>query len=108
MWVRVPPLPPVQKRGVMAVEYLTTNQWAKKFNMHPQRVRDMCADGRIKALKMGKSWRIPYDDTPYIKAEQQVEEAVEQIVKPCVAVIDAAIESLEEMKGVLEKCKDMK
>ena len=39
---------------------------------------------------------------------EQVEEAVEQIVKPCVAVIDAAIESLEEMKGVLEKCKDMK
>ncbi len=90
----------------MDVQYLSTKEWAEKFSMHPQQVRNMCASGKIKAEKIGKSYRIPYIDPPDIRAEQKVMDAVEEITRPCVAVIDAAIESLQEMKGVLEKCKE--
>lgn len=91
----------------MDVQWLSTKEWAEKFNMHPQQVRNMCLSGQIKAEKIGKSYRIPYIDPPDIQAEQRVMDAVEEITRPCVAVIDATIESLKEMKGVLERAKEI-
>jgi excisionase family DNA binding protein len=40
-------------------EYLTTGEVAKKIGVSPQTVLNMIQDGRIKAEKLSKHWRIP-------------------------------------------------
>lgn len=83
------------------VRYLTTEEWAALHNIHPQQVRDLCREGRIVAEKIGSVWRIPYVEPPQVLAEERVSKAVDEIVRPCVAVVDAALDALMAMKGQL-------
>lgn len=88
----------------MDTQFLTTKQWAAKYNMHPQRVRDLCLKGTIKAVKIGSTYRIPYIDPPELRAEQLVIDAIKEITQPCLETIDAAIESLQKMREAISEC----
>ena len=44
------------------MEYLTTTQIAKKWNLSRRRVSKLCAEGRIEGAKMmGNLWFVPED-----------------------------------------------
>lgn len=43
--------------------WLKVDEYSKRFNKHPQNVRDLCREGHIAgAMKIGKTWRIPVDE----------------------------------------------
>lgn len=84
-------------------QYLTTEQYADLFHKHPQHVRYMCKAGEIDAIKIGNTWRIPYTEPADIQAEKRVQDAVDQIVEPCIAVVDAAIAALSEIRSGLSE-----
>lgn len=42
--------------------YLTVNDLAEKWGIHPRTIQIMCSEGRIEgATKFGRSWAIPAD-----------------------------------------------
>ncbi len=44
------------------MEYLTTNEMSKKWNISARRVAKFCEQNRVKgAIKKGKTWLVPYD-----------------------------------------------
>lgn len=44
------------------MEFLTTVELSKKWNISPRRIGVLCADGRINGvIKKGKMWLIPSD-----------------------------------------------
>lgn len=44
------------------MEYLTTVEMSKKWNISSRRIGVLCADGRITGvIKKGKTWLIPND-----------------------------------------------
>ena len=44
------------------MEYLTTVEISKKWNITSRRIGVLCAEGRVKgAIKKGKMWLIPAD-----------------------------------------------
>lgn len=44
------------------MEYLTTVEMSKKWNISSRRIGVLCADGRVEgAVKKGKTWLIPMD-----------------------------------------------
>ena len=44
------------------MEYMTTKDAVKKWNISERRIRQLLADGRIEgAVKVGNSWNIPID-----------------------------------------------
>lgn len=46
----------------MIGDYLSINEIAEKWNVHPRTVQIMCHEGRIDGtVKFGKSWAIPMD-----------------------------------------------
>lgn len=50
------------KRGEKAVEFMTTKDAVKKWNISERRIRQLLQDGRIEgAVKNGNSWNIPVD-----------------------------------------------
>lgn len=81
------------------IEYLTVNEYADRHKRHPQWVRDSCANGTIKAIKVGKVWRIPIEQS----ATNFVIDEIKKTVEPCIAVVDAAIQALEQMKQNLQQ-----
>lgn len=88
----------------MATEWLKTNEYAEKKHLHPQRVRYLCAKGEIKAERVGKTWRIPYQEPPdTMPAQEAVVRAVDSVMAPCVAVVDAGIAALQEMRRKLKE-----
>lgn len=82
----------------MATQWLTTDQYAEKLQLHPQHVREMCATERLRAEKVGGVWRIPYVEPEDYQAELAVRDAVKATMRPCLAVINAAIGELEKMR----------
>jgi len=47
---------------VFIIDYLTTKQTAKKWNIFPRRVQILCEQGRIKgAVRLGWAWAKPKD-----------------------------------------------
>lgn len=47
---------------VYSMEYLTTVEMAKKWNISSRRIGVLCANGRIEGVvKKGKTWLIPMD-----------------------------------------------
>lgn len=47
-----------------------TPQWlADALDTHGSTVRRACADGRIRAIRVGTSWRIPNDEAERVIAE---------------------------------------
>lgn len=48
-----------RKRGIN-MEYLTTVEMSKKWNITSRRIGVLCSEGRIEgAIKKGKTWLIP-------------------------------------------------
>lgn len=46
----------------MIGDYLSINEFAEKWNLHPRTVQIMCHEGRIEGVvRFGKSWAIPKD-----------------------------------------------
>ena len=44
------------------MEYMTTKEAVKKWNISERRIRQLLSDGRIEgAVKVGNSWNIPID-----------------------------------------------
>ena len=44
------------------MEYMTTSQAAKKWNISQRRVQILCSEGRIPGVfKLGEAWAIPAD-----------------------------------------------
>ena len=44
------------------MDYLTTVEMSKKWNITPRRIGVLCVEGRIEgAVKKGKTWLIPYN-----------------------------------------------
>lgn len=94
-----------EEKGGRVIEYLKVDEYAAMMKKHPQHVRDMCKRGEIDAVKVGKTWRIPYVEPPDVLAEEKVQEAVDGLLAPCAAVIDAAMDALLQMKAQLLRAK---
>ena len=60
------------------MEYLTTSEMAKKWNVSRRRVTTLCSQGRIDgAMLVGNTWMIPYnsvkpDDPRRVRKNGQV------------------------------------
>lgn len=79
--------------------YMTVDEYAAVMGIHPQSVRQMCARGDIKAIKVGKLWRIPEppggEEAP-VKSAPSIEEA-----RALVARIDEACSQLRALRDDL-------
>ena len=54
-------------------EYLTPDEVAERYRISPQVVRKWCRTGKLKALRLGKLWRIaPYDLEAFLKEQQEI------------------------------------
>lgn len=45
------------------MEYISVKEYAEKYNLDSGWVRYLIRKGRIKAVKIGKSWSIPADES---------------------------------------------
>lgn len=56
------------------MEYLTTTEMSKKWNLSSRRIGVLCTEGRIDgAIKKGKMWLLPADATKPADARKRVE-----------------------------------
>lgn len=61
------------------MEFLTTTEMAKKWNISRRRIAALCKDGRIEgAVLKGKTWLVPSDadkpdDPRHIRKKQMME-----------------------------------
>ena len=85
--------------------WLTVDEYAALMGMHPVAVRRLCKRGSVAAEKQGRVWRIPYTPPHDAEAERIAAEAVEAAMRPCIAVVDAAIEALEGMRRDLSAAR---
>ena len=52
----------VRKKGVFAVDYISTIDAGEKWNLSNRRVAILCSEGRIPGVKkVGNTWLIPAD-----------------------------------------------
>ena len=58
------------------MEYMTTSQASKKWNISQRRVQVLCAEGRIPGVfKLGETWAIPTDvEKPIDKRKKVVKD----------------------------------
>ena len=89
------------------VKYLTTAEYAERFKKHPQHVRKMCEEGEIDAVKVGKTWRIPYVEPVDVQAEERLNAALSKATAPLIDMIDRQIEALEQAKEALCREKEV-
>lgn len=55
------------------MEYLTTVEMSKRWNISSRRIGVLCAEGRIDgAVKKGKMWLIPFDAAKPLDARFKV------------------------------------
>lgn len=83
--------------------WLDTSQFAELMSMNEQSVRDLCRDGKLEAMKVGKEWRIFYREPADSVAERKVREAVDQALGSVVASIDSEISKLTAMRDSLRR-----
>lgn len=63
------------------MEYLTTVEMSKKWNISSRRIGVLCTEGRIEgAVKKGKMWLIPADAVKPVDGRFKQNKAEEQIV----------------------------
>lgn len=54
----------------MSEQWLTTNEAAELADYHPERIRELARDGKIKARKFGPVWQISRDSLlTYVEAQ---------------------------------------
>lgn len=79
--------------------YMTADEYAAVMGIHPQSVRQMCARGDIKAIKVGKLWRIP-EPPKGDEAPAPSRPAIDE-VRALVARIDEACAQLRALRDDL-------
>lgn len=83
--------------------WLDTSQFAELMSMNEQSVRDLCRDGKLEAMKVGKEWRILYREPADSVAERKVNEAVDNAISCIVETIDDQISKLTAMRDSLRR-----
>lgn len=53
----------------MSARRLSTRELAKRWDLRPRTISRWCREGRIRAEKWGRVWRIPEDEVRRIEAE---------------------------------------
>lgn len=81
--------------------WLDTSQFAELMSLNEQSVRDLCRDGKLEAMKVGKEWRILYREPADSVAERKVNEAVDNAISCIVETIDQKIEGLQAARESL-------
>lgn len=63
------------------IEYLTAEEYAARYKMHPGSVARACAEGRLKGEKIGGRWRIPADarDDDVTERLDRIEEELSKV-----------------------------
>ena len=67
-----------KRQEVLDMEYLTTVEMSKKWNISSRRIITLCIEGRIDGvIKKGKMWLIPSDVQKPADARRKKEKATE-------------------------------
>jgi len=55
------------------LQMLTPIQIARRLNLHPNTIRDFLKTGQIKAVKLGKVWRVEEEDLEQFLRDHRTE-----------------------------------
>lgn len=66
------------------MEYLTTVEMSKRWNISPRRIGVLCAEGRVEGtIKKGKMWLIPSDAAKPIDGRYKVNQTEKIVFMEC-------------------------